>query len=1088
MARKQNDASEKLAHENIQPGDGANALEKKSESKKTRLRRWISTVKPDSIAGFAVTNLHLMLVICIMIGILGTLAIGKMPKDLLPPSKQPAVEILTLYPGMATPNIEQNLTYKFERYTGQAIGITRQESRSFPGVSVVKNFFNEKATDQNSAMASTTALIMSVLRRLPPGAQPPIVLPFDPMGAVPLTLVAVGGDYPPSKIYDFAQYYVRRDIQSSPGAVAPTQIGGAEKQVILNLDPAKLRNYNMSAAEVMDKISRLNTFIPGGDVKIGEHDMQVYTNGIADTIDSLNSFPLRTQEGVHVYLRDVGKATDSNIVQTNVVTIDGKEQVYVPVFRQQGANSLAVVEHVRDRMQSLAKDLGLKLDLVADQTVFIRHAISAVGEEAMVGGGLAALMVFLFLGLPRAAIAIMLSMPLSTLFVSMGLNAFGQTINLMTLGGLALSIGLLVDNSIVAMENIMRHLHEDDNPNRVQVIVNAVQEVTGPIIAITLCNMIVLLPLLLTSGVINVLFGAIAMTVILAISGSLISETSILPLFASYFLSGALKAPPKFMQAIQRFIKSLSEKYVRALDKMMRKPKTVLAVVGFVLLAGIVLVRFIGTELFPRADAGNLVVEARFESGLRIEETRKRTLQLENKIRELIPPHDLKMVLANIGVYNGYPAAFSENAGTHDATLTLELAEHRKETSQYYAKILRRELPKVFPKMDLGIQLGGLLTSALNGGAKAPIAIQVQGKDFYESNRIAQEMLPKIKAIRGATDVRIQERFDAPGLDVTINRVKADERGIYAEEVVQNIVSSSTGSITYKPNIWIDPKTGLDYFMGVRFPERDIATRQSFANMPISGHMQMRSVPLYSLATIKDMKSITEISRVNMKRVVNIYLDAEERDVGSLSQEIENSIIKKTQFPEGYKAEIRGEIETMRDAVGQMGGGFLLSVVLVYLVLVVQFRSFILPSIMMVTVPLGLVGVVIMLSLTHTYYSLQAGIGTIFLIGISVANGVLLVEFLLHKIEHDKMPLDAGILAGARDRLRPIMMTALASMLGLTPMAIGFGKGSEANIPLGRAVIGGQLFSTILTLFVLPTIFRLVYNRFIRKEESTHEH
>ncbi|HRP68380.1 MAG TPA: efflux RND transporter permease subunit, partial [Turneriella sp.] len=862
------------------------------------IQGWIAALERGGVAAFSVKNPYLMLVICIMITILGGLAVFGMPKDLLPPSKQPAVQILSLYPGMATPNIETNLTYKFERYTGQAVGIERQESRSIPGVSVIKNFFDEKVNDQNSVMATTTGLIMSVLRRLPPGAQPPIILPFDPMGAVPLTLVTVSGDFPVNKIYDFAQYYVRRDIQTNPGAVAPTQIGGAEKQVILRLDPQKLQYYNMSASEVLDKVSRFNTFIPAGNVKIGKFDYQVYTNGIADTIDSFNAFPLRTQEGVHVYLRDVGQAIDSNIVQTNVVTVNGKEQVYVPVFRQQGANSLDVVERTRKAMKTLEGEIGVKLDLIADQTVFIKHAIDAVGHEALLGGCLAALMVFLFLGNPRAAGAVLLAIPLSALFTFMGLKVLGQTVNLMTLGGIALSIGLLVDNAIVAIDNIMRHLRENDHPNRVQVIVSAVHEVTGPIISITLCILVVLLPLLLTSGVINVLFGAIALTVMLAITGSLIAVATVIPLFASRYLSSASKVLPRILARIQEGLLKLSDAYARLLDKVMHRLGWVVGAVSVLLVGGILLTPFIGSELFPRADAGNLVVEARFQSGLRIEETKKKSIELENKIREFIDATDLKMVLANIGVYNGYSAAFTENSGTQDVTMTIELSENRKHTSQYYAKILRHKLPKLFPDMDLGIQLGGILTSALNGGSKAPIDIQIEGKDVLVSHKIAEEMLPKIKALRGAVDVRIQERFDAPGIEVNINRVKADERGIYADEIVQNVVSSSTGSITYRPSVWVDPKTGIDYFMGVRFPEREMSSRTAFGNIPITGQRQLRSITLKNLAEIKDINSITELSRVNMKRVINIWLDAEVRDVGSLSRAIQKQVINKTQFPE----------------------------------------------------------------------------------------------------------------------------------------------------------------------------------------------
>ena len=1041
-------------------------------------------VKQGGIAAFSVKNPYLMIVICIITVLMGALAIAKMPKDLLPASKQPAVQILSLYPGMATPNIETNLTYKFERYTGQAAGVVRQESRSIPGVSIVKNFFDENSSSQSQAMASTTALILSVMRRLPPGAQPPIVLPFDPMGSVPLTLVAVGGDFEPSKAYDYAQYYVRREIQSNPGAIAPTQMGGAEKQVIVRLDPSKLKTYNFSPLEIINKLSHQNTFIPAGDVKIGNLDYQVYANGIADTVESLNHFSLRASEGVNVYLKDVGKAEESSIIQTNIVTVDGVEQVYVPVFRQLGANSIEVVEKVRESMKELGNSIqGLKLTLVADQTVFIRHAIESIGEEAIVGGGLAALMVFLFLGNPRATFATLLSLPLSTFFVFMGLNLLGQSINIMTLGGMALSIGLLVDNSIVAIENIMRHLKEDENPDHIAVIINGAHEVTMPIIAVTLCNVVVLLPLLMTSGVINVLFGAVAKTVMLAITGSLVSETAVIPLFASRFLSGEIPKLPRFFERIQNSVLRLSGLYGRLLEKVFRRIKLILVCMLVLTVLGLFLSRFIGTELFPRADAGFMVVEVRFESGLRIEETAKRIKNLEKRIREIIPADDLKMIISDIGVYNGYPAAFTGNAGTGDATLTVELTDHRKYSSQHYASVLRREIPKVYPEAELGIQLGGMLTSALNGGAKAPIDIQVEGKNAEESYRTAQELLPEIKKMRGAVDVRIQERFDAPVINVDIDRVKSDELGIYTDEVVENVVSSLSGSITFKPTIWVDPKTGLDYFMGVRMPEKEIQTMSHFRNLPVSGHRQERILKLDQVSKISEGKGISELNRVNMKRVINIFLDAEGRDVGSLSSEIQKLIDSK-KFPSGIKVELRGEIGTMKDSVRQLSIGFILSIVLVYLILVTQFRSFVLPLIMMMTVPLGIVGIIIMFVATGTYYSLQAGIGTVFLVGIAVSNGVLLLEFILHKIEHEKLPLDTAIIEGAKARLRPIMMTSLASMLGLVPMAVGFGKGSEANIPLGRAVIGGQLLSTLLTLFFLPAVFRFVHSKFLSKSEA----
>jgi multidrug efflux pump subunit AcrB len=1040
----------------------------------------VSDYEKTALAAFSIKNPYLMIVLCMVVVLLGFLAIFTMPKDLLPASKQPAVQILSLYPGMAAENIETNLTYKFERFTGQATGLIRQESKSVSGVSLVRNYFDEKSTDQNSAISNTVALSMSVLRRLPPGAQPPIILPFDPMGAMPLTLVAVSGDFPINQIYDYAQYYVRRNIQSKPGAIAPTQLGGAEEQIIVKLNPEKMKKFNLSPVEIVDKISHLNTFIPGGDVKIGINDYQVYTNGIANSVEDINNFPIRSQEGIHVYLKDVGNAEKSNIRQTNIVTIDGKEQVYVPVFRQQGANSLQVVEDVRASMKALGNEIkGLSLTLVADQTVFIKKAIDSIAEEVLIGGGLAALMVFLFLGNPRATFATLLSLPLSAFFVFMGLKALGQTINIMTLGGIALSVGLLVDNSIVAIENIMRHIREDSNPNRIAVVIKGADEVMIPIISVTLCIVAVLLPLIFTTGVINVLFGAVAKTAILAIMGSLFSQITVIPLFSAHFLARYDNTPPKIFQSIQNGLLKFSEFYARQLAKVFIRPKIVLTAILVLLTIGILLSAHIGTELFPRADAGNMTLEVRFQSGLRIEETKNRSIVIEKRIREIIPSSDLKMVIADMGVYNGYPAAFSNNAGSQDVTMTIELTENRKHTTQYYARKLRKEIPKVFPDVDMGIQLGGMLTSAINGGMKAPIDIQVEGKDWSIAHQLAKDLVEKIKLVKGAVDVRIQERLDAPSYKVTIDRTKADEQGIYMDEVVENIVSSVTGSITYKPIVWIDPATGIDYFMGVRVPQKKLTQFNDFSTLPITGFSQPRTVPLNSLAKIDNSKTVTEINRVNMKRVINVYLDAEDRDVGGLSKEVQG-IIDRAKKPENYKIEMRGEIKMMNETFFQLAGGFLLSIILVYMILVVQFKSFSIPLIMLLTVPLGIFGVALMFVLTNTYFSIQAGIGVIFLIGIAVSNGVLLIEFIIHKQEHDHMPVDEAILEGAKARLRPILMTSLASILGLAPMAIGFGKGSESNIPLGRAVIGGQFFSVILTLFVLPTFYRILHNRFLK--------
>lgn len=1061
----------------------ANAKYEKNYQKEVKenfvsIQSYPAVKNPTGVAAFSVSNPHLMIVICLLIVLLGSIGITRMPKDLLPASNQPAVQILSIYPGMATQNVETDLTWKFERYTGQAVGLTHQESRSMPGISVVRNFFDPHAADQNSAMSQTTALIMSVLRRLPPGAQPPIVLPFDPMANVPLALVAVTGDFPPNILYDYAQYDVRREVQSHPGAIAPTVMGGAEKQIIIDLDPKKLRQFNLSPLEVINKLSHLNTFIPTGDMKIGQFDYQVLSNGLAATVKDLDQFPVRTQEGVEILLHQVGQAKEGNIIQTNVVTIDGKEQVYVPIFRQQGANSLGVVDTVREGIKALEKTIhGLKLSLVGDQTVYIKRAIASIAEEALIGGGLAALMVFLFLGNPRATFATLLSLPLSTFFVGMGLKAAGQTINVMTLGGIALAIGLLVDNSIVAIENIMRHLQacrSQNREDRIRTVIIAAQEVTLPILASTLCNLIVLSPVILLGGVVQILFAAVAKTVMFAILGSLIAETAVIPLFASHFLTGPIPELPAFFQAINRFVQTLTQSYGRALAQVIVRFWGVVVALVLLLALGLSLVSHIGTELFPRADSGGMVLELRFASGLRIEETVKRVGEIEKKIREWIPKEELHSVIANIGVYNGFPAAFTTNAGTQDAFLLIELTEERIQSSQAYARILREQIPRFYPDVEIGIQLGGLLSSALNAGLKAPIDIQFSGPKIEVSYGMAKQLLAPLKKIRGAVDVRIQERLDAPEIDLQIHRTRSDQMGLMTDEIVENIVSALNGSIVFKPVIWIDPRTGIDYLLGVRFPATSMHTLEDLKAIPLTGRNQMRQIPLHEVADVAlHHAAITELNRVDMKRVVNVFMDAQGRDIGGVAADAEK-IIQAATFPDNYSASIQGEISEMRTAIGQLTGGFLLSALLVYLVLVVQFRSFIYPAIMMVTIPLGMVGIVLMFVLTQTYFSLQAAIGTIFMVGIAVSNGVLLVEFIQQKIHQEHLPLDQAILAGCMARLRPIMMTSLASILGLMPMALGLSHGSEANVPLGRAVIGGQLVSTVLTLFVVPTLFRFV--------------
>jgi multidrug efflux pump subunit AcrB len=1024
------------------------------------------------LPGFSAANPHVIVVGCLIVALLGGLSMWIMPKDLLPSGNFPAVQIISFYPGMPVTDVAQDLTTQFELYTGAAVGIERQESKSIVGVSITRNFFNSSIS-LDSAISQCASLVMSVLRQLPPGTQPPLILPFDPMASVPLALVAVSGEHAEKELYDTARYRVRNAIQAIPGAMSPTVMGGTVRQAIAYVDPAKLNQYNLSPVEILDKIATLNTFLPAGDAKIGKLDYQITSNGMVDTVDEMNAFPLRAFNGVSVPLSAVGKAQDASQIQTSVVAIDGKRQVYVPVYRQPGANSLAVVDQVALALKTLHERYkDYTFTLVADQSQFIRHAIHSITEETLIGGGLAALLVFLFLGNPRATFAILLSLPLAILSAFLGLEATGQTINAMTLGGLALSIGVLVDNSIVVIENISKKLESGLPPY--QAAVEGGAEVAMPVLTSTIATLIVFFPVVFLSGIVKVLFLALAKAVIFAMVGSYFAAMTVMPLFASRYLkSTAREELPAALAFLQGLVDRLTDVYGRLLRLALEWRKTFLGFVVIVLVtAAVVCAPWIGTELFPKADAGSFQLDMRLATGTRIELTQAFAEQVQQKIRDWIPPSDLKMIISNAGVYYGYPAAYTPNSGSQDVFFIVDLKDDRVQTSQYYARLIRERMAQQFPEVDVGVELGGLLTSALNGGLRSPIDVQVVGPDMAVAHSVAEGLSAKIKGLRGAVDVRVQQRLDAPQIKLKIDRQKTEELGLTTKGVIENVLSAVAGSSTFSPLIWVDPRTGIEYFLGVQFAETAVSKFTDLEGIPIRGPEQSRAVPLSRIAKIEKSTAPSEINHVNLDPVVDIYLDAQDRDIGGLCREVD-AAIRGTSLPDTYSVHIRGEFSQMQKAVGSLGGGFLLAVVLVYLVLVIQFRSYLLPTIILSTIPLGLVGIVVMLAVTHTYFSIQAAIGAIFMIGIAVANGVLIIEFIVHHHQQGSH-IDEAVVSGATARLRPILMTSLASVFGLIPMAIGYGHGAEANIPLGRAVIGGQLVSVTLTLFVVPILYRML--------------
>jgi multidrug efflux pump subunit AcrB len=666
----------------------------------------------------------------------------------------------------------------------------------------------------------------------------------------------------------------------------------------------------------------------------------------------------------------------------------------------------------------------------------------------------------------------MLSLPLSLVGAFACLKALGETLNVMTLGGLALSVGVLVDNAIVVIEVIMQKRSLGMSPREASL--HGAQEVAMPVLASTISTLIVFFPVVFLKGVVHILFASLSIAVISSMAASYFAAMTVIPLYTTHFLKDAELASGGFLGWVQRRVNAVTEGYGRSLLWVVDRRKVILPAALVCLIAtGLFFGRHIGAELFPRADAGSLRLDLRGPTGYRIEDTTELAKKVEARLREWIPKSDLKMIIVNAGVYYGYSAAFTPNSGTQDVFFNVELTENRHETSQYYARVIRERLPQEFPQVEFGIELGGLLTSALNGGLLSPIDVQISGPNHDISHGLAETVATRIRQIRGATDVRIQQRFDAPGIFLNIDRNKSKTLGLTPDDVVKNVVSAVSNSSTYNPAIWIDPKTGIDYFFGVQFPENRITNMNDFLQIPITSSAQDRSVTLSQVASTSQVHGPIELNHVNLQPVIDIYLDAQGRDIAGVAGDVQQ-IINHTTLPTGYRAEIRGEISAMKEAVGSLGGGFLLAAILVYLILVVQFRSFLLPGIIMTTVPMGMVGVVFIMAVWPTYFSIQAAIGCIFVIGVAVSHGVLLIEYILECSKHEP-DVDRAILVGAKARLRPITMTSLASILGLVPMAFGLGRGSEANIPLGRAVIGGQILSTLLNFYLVPALFRMLY-------------
>ncbi len=1008
----------------------------------------------------ALRNPYIVLVMGLAIVVLGATILDRIPTDILPQFKTPAVQIVTFYPGMPAETVERDITTRMQRWTGQSVGIEHQEAKSMLGVSIVKDFFREDI-DPNTAMSQVTSYAMSDLYYLPPGTVPPMVMPFDPTASIPLCLFSVSSSrFDETELYDIAYFQLRNRLQSIPGVIAPAVYGGRLRRILAYVDRGKLQARNLSPMDVVQAIHRNNVFIPTGSARFGPIEYQLESNAMVPDPEEINEFPIKLDGTAPVLVKDVGDAEDTNELQSNIVRVDGKRQLYVPIYRQPGANTIRVVDGVKASIGELKTRLpeGVNMEVVFDQSQFVRDSIRNLAQEGVLGAVLAAIMILVFLRSFRSTFFILLSLPLSLMAAVIGLYFTGNTINAMTLGGLAIAVGLLIDQSIVVLENTERHLAMGKPP--LQAAMDAAIEVAQPVLVIVVTICIVFFPVIFLFGIGRFLFTPLAVSVTLAMAASYVMALTIIPVCGARFLKARAEHRASWFDGVR-------DAYSRVLQGALRAKWLVLGGVTAVFVLSLGLYALIGKELFPQVDSGQFTIRVRTVTGTKVDETEKTVSRVEDEIRAAMPKDELKKMISNIGVLMDWPAAYTPNSGPHDVFILVQHAGRRPD--RQIIGELRKVLTDGFPGIEFAFEPNSMIRAALNFGLPAPVNIQVRGNDLHVSMRIAEEIKRRVREVRGTVDVRIQQRLDYPQFRLVIDRRKCAELGLSQDDVVKNVVTAFNSSVSFAKSFWIDERNGNHYWIGAQYPENAFEDLDTLLNVPITSSMQREPILLRNVASFERATAPSEVMHYNINRVIDVFADVEGRDIGGAAAEIETGlkdIEREGLVPSGYAILRRGEVQTMQESFRSLGFGLVLAAILVYLVMVVQFRSLRDPLIVMFAVPLGLIGVLWILFLAGTSLNIQSLMGVIMMIGIVVSFSILMIDF-ANRLAGGGADRARAIIEAATTRLRPILMTALSAILGLVPMAIAGG----ANIPLARAVIGGVLASTLLTLFVVPALY-----------------
>ena len=1044
------------------------------------------------IVRLALQRPYTFVVMALLILILSPIVIIRTPVDIFPEINIPVISIIWQFQGLSAQEMADRIIGNTERgLTTTVNDIEHTETQAMDGRAITKVFFHPTANLQ-IALSQVTAISQTAIRQLPQGTTPPLIIVYS-ASSVPIVQVGISSkSLPEQSLNDLSVNFIRPQMTTVSGAAIPFPYGGKQRVVAVDIDTSAMQAKGLTPVDVVNAINAQNLILPSGTAKIGSLQYAVSMNGSPDTIAEINVLPIRTQNGTTTYLRDVAQVRDGFSPQTNVVRQDGIRGTLITVMRNGGASTLDIVKNLKETLKRVAATLPQDIDmkLLFDQSLFVRASIDGVVREALTAACLTAAMILLFLGKWRSTLIIAISIPLSILCSVITLSALGETFNIMTLGGLALAVGILVDDATVEIENIDRNLAQGKELKT--AILDGASQIAVPAFVSTLSICIVFVPMFFLTGVAKFLFVPLAEAVVFAMLASYLLSRTLVPTLVMYLLRGhehenkfkvgrGFSAPFKrFQIGFERRFERLRDAYHRALRSAMeRRGLFVTSFLGFCVLS-VGLVFILGQDFFPNVDAGIFRMHVRARAGLRIEETARLCDEIENYVRSRIPRQELVTVLDNIGlpyssINNTYSTAGS--IGTSDAEILFSLNQEKHRPTAEYVKQLREELPQKFPGVEFFFQPADIVSQILNFGLPSPIDIQIVGKNQAQNYQLAQDLANQLRHVPGAADVHVQQLMNSPALKLNVDRSRAQQVGLQQRDVAQNLLVSLSGSFQTAPTFWLNRENGVTYNVAVQTPDYRVDSLQALMNTPITAPGAPAPQVLANLATVSPTVTPAVISHYNIQPVVDVYASVQGRDLGGVARDTRKIVADfEKKLPKGSRIDMRGQVETMSSSFAGLGIGLVMSIVLVYLLIVVNFQSWLDPFIIITALPGALAGIVWMLLLTHTTLNVPSLTGAVMCMGVATANSILVISFARERMQEGLTAWDAALEAGYT-RMRPVIMTALAMIIGMVPMALGMGEGGEQNAPLGRAVIGGLVFATVATLFFVPVIFSTIHGR-----------